>query len=109
MYNCPPGFLVIVLRCLGCLWLCYNINTTLNNFRSKRGFYYKFAAVSVGWCASLPIIAALANSATDEWVRMKVVVISSLTFNFAAKACLVFLYNPVRLVRRSMPGPSTSL
>lgn len=92
-YNTDPGILIVFLRLWACIWFCYALRSTFNKFTTKRNFYYKFAAVYIGWFVSLPLFALFSIAVSSENVILFVFTWENLLVFFGQLA-LMILYNP---------------
>mmetsp|Transcript_16372 Transcript_16372/g.19638 ORF Transcript_16372/g.19638 Transcript_16372/m.19638 type:complete len:819 (-) Transcript_16372:1183-3639(-) len=106
IYHSVPGYLIVALRCLGTVWMCYATFVTLTKFRMKRRFFKKFLFTFGIWQMSLPLVVAIAL-AIPTWTRAKVVNTMELVFTYGAQLALLLLYYPGRY-NRSFPFHATT-
>ncbi len=94
-YSTPSGKMVLVLRCgIAPFWLLYAIQTTMQNFKKKRRFYFRFMIASLTWLFLPAFFVLIANGVSPiDWRVYNVCWESGLLF--AAHYTLLLMYNPL--------------
>jgi hypothetical protein len=74
MYQSPPGYIMVVMRVLTCLWFLSSLSETwrFEKDSAKKSFYQGFTLFGCLWFLSLPII-VIVSEVMDTWNRKKTV------------------------------------
>ena len=106
-YESPPGFVLVSLRALVCVWFWYAASTTKKHYKNKLGFYQKFNAFFTLWLVAKPVSIVVAAFLKDN-ERAVVVLNIELFLVFAAQATLACMYYPDARCNKAFPFHANS-
>lgn len=93
IFDSPPGYVFIALRCFVCVWFFYASFTTYRNYSEHRVFYQRFLIGFGIWLLMQPLTCAIAL-AVDDYVRARVVRAFDLALMCAVQTVLLIMYHP---------------
>ncbi|XP_071808871.1 transmembrane protein 145-like isoform X1 [Asterias amurensis] len=73
IYDSPAAMALIVLRCIGVVWLYYCVFFTIKHFASKFKFYVPFMLFFAVWFVAEPVMIGVANEFIPTHKRAKIV------------------------------------
>ena len=97
VYETPPGWTIVAIRCLLVLWACWCLVHTYQletEFRKKQ-FYLVWSVIALTWLGSLPVIVGIAHE-LPSWVRRRIVFGLVNSVQAALYIALTYLFRPFR-------------
>jgi len=103
IFSTTSGRVIIVQRTVAAIWVFRNTKLTVHTYKSKKAFYSRFLYSQETYLMTLPLIAWIANTSLDVYVRQNVVTAVELLSMFSSQSVFVLLYNPDTRFNRSFP------